>query len=391
METRHSDINIEPIFLVQLSLLLILNTMQRTTHEVMVSIGNISVTFTLFIMVMFLLKEFLNKKPQQLDTKNIYFVICSIIIFNIISYFTNSNVNYLFLFKLLLLLLFIISSIKIKWTPQTLKSFAYVFSVFFLFVFIHWIQLDFQSHRFKSIFRNPNYLAILLFTMLYLKIIAFKYSVKLEKLYFALLITLNIILIYNTNSRTVLLCVGIVLLSWFIFAKMPKLFSYLLPLTLLSNLTFLYIYIKIQNTSLGIFINKVSVNFFGKSFYSGRSTLWDSILLKVKEKPIFGFGLGTNARDITSTNLTAHNQYLQLLIEGGAVSLILFLILLISIWNLLIKRIGNFAAQLSAYFFIAILVYENFEMTLFQNNYSIAMLQWFIITVGISFNSDNNE
>jgi len=186
------------------------------------------------------------------------------------------------------------------------------------------------------------------------------------------------------------MCVGIAFIVWIVLAKKPEWLRYLLPITLFSNLTFSFVYIKIQSTNFGDWINTKSFEFFDKPFYSGRSTLWNSILIEIKEKQFFGFGLGTRAKDITSTHLSAHNQYLQLLIEGGAVGLVLFLILLLSIWKLLIKEIDNFTTQISICFFIAILVYENFEMTLFQNNYSIAMLQWLIITIGVSISRNNS-
>lgn len=391
MLNNNQKVSMEPIFLIQLFLLLILNTMHRSSYDILKNIGDISINLSLFVMYIYLVKGILEKSSTNINYIKLYVTLFAMILFNSISFLANSNTNNFFLIKLILLLLFIVGAVRMKWTPQIIKSFAYLLCIFFLFIFIHWVQLDFPTRRFRSIFQNPNYLAILLFTMLYFKVIALKFSRKWERLYFLIMISVNLLLIFHTNSRTVLMCIFLVLTGWVVLKKIPMIFPYLLYITLSINLFFLFVYIKIQNTNVGIALNELSRNIFGKSFYSGRSELWSSILDSVYSKPFFGFGLGTNAKDIIDTKLTAHNQYLQIVIEGGIIKLTIFVFLLVCIWKLLINRIESFAAQLSACFFIGIIVYENFEMTLFQNNYSIALLQWLIITIGISFTKDRES
>jgi len=365
------------LLVIPFSLLLMLNTMSRTAFEISKSIGDLSINLTLFFMYVFLIKTILYKETLVVNTERLHLVVFSLIVLNCVSFFTNSNVDMIYLLKVLLLLLFILGAIRIKWTPRRIKAFAYITLVFSTFIFIHWIQLGFPDYRFKSIFRNPNYLAVLLFSMLYFQTLAVKFGRKFERIYFSIAILLNLVLIYHTNSRTVLICIAIISVVWIALKVVPKLFPYLIYITLFSNLFFLFIYIKIQHTPIGLYLDDSSKAMFGKSFYSGRSPLWDEILQKIFEQPFFGYGLGTTAKDITTFNLTAHNQYLQSLIEVGIIGFSLLLLLFISIWKLLINRIESFPAQLSACFFIGILVYENFELTLFQNNYSFFLYKSF--------------
>ncbi|WP_269051143.1 O-antigen ligase family protein [Sporosarcina sp. G11-34] len=286
--------------------------------------------------------------------------------------------------KVLFIFLFILGSVRINWRIIHVKVFAYLLGAFFTFIFLHWISLDFPSHRFKSIFRNPNYLAILLLLMLYFKVLAIKFGNKISRIIFSPLILLNIILIYNTNSRAVLITIGIILLTWLVLKKFPTFSTYLFPTTIIFNLLFLFTYINLPESKIGLFLNEKSIDIFGKNFFSGRQVLWKDMLVQINDKLFFGFGVGTRAGDITEYRLSSHNQYLQLLTEVGLVGLIAFIVLLWSIWILLIKK-NNFTSNLSASFLIGILVYESFELSLFQNNYSIGLLMWLIMTIGINF------
>ncbi|WP_068675322.1 O-antigen ligase [Oceanobacillus sp. Castelsardo] len=381
----------ESLFLVQLFVLVFFNTFQRSQFDVLKDIGLLSIYLTLFIMFLFLIRSFIYHKAGLNNLKMIYIAISLLIFINTISFVFTKNVNTTYFIQVIFLFLFILGSIRIKWDIQSVKLFGYVTSVFFLFIWIHGYVLDFPN-RFVSIYNNPNYLGVLLFCMLYFQIVSWKYShTIMEKIYFSIVILANLFLIYMTNSRSVLLAILIVIIVWFILRHTKKVYSYLFYAILLINFAFLFTYTKLKGTELGNSLNELSLEYTNKNLFSGRSEIWEQLFIKISEKPIWGHGMGIRASDIISIPLTAHNQYLQIVIEVGFIGLVIFLFLLYTVWKLLLKNRDNDVAKLSAAFFIAILAYENLELTLFQNNYSIAILQWLIITIGISFNENVNE
>ncbi|WP_164667635.1 O-antigen ligase family protein [Virgibacillus doumboii] len=348
-------------------------------------IGNISINLTLIFMFVFLVKSFLEGSNFDFQLLNVYIAVFLLILIYSISFIISDNADSLYFTKLILLFLFILGSMKIQWKPGHIKAIAYLLGIVLLFLFIHWVKMDFPSYKFKSIFRNPNYLAVFLFCMLYFKIIAIKYGSNLERLYFSFLILLNLVLIYNTSSRSVVVAIGVILITWIILRQFTRIYPYLLHIIVTLNIIFIILYVRLKDTSIGIFLDNISRTLFNKSFFSGRSDLWEGVLQAGVEKPVMGYGVGINASDVTEIKLTAHNQYLQTFLEVGLIGFAVFVFLLFCIWKLLIRRLDNFTAKWSACFFLGILVYENFELTLFQNNYSIAFFQWLIITIGITF------
>ncbi|WP_161603055.1 O-antigen ligase family protein [Oceanobacillus massiliensis] len=351
------------------------------------SIGTISTNLTFILMLIFLVKGIIDKRQFDLNLNRIYLALFLYMIVYSISYITTLQVDAFYYIQLILLFIFILESTRMNMGIMNIKLVGYIMGITVVFLFIHWIASGLSFDGFKSIFRNPNYLAVLLFCVLYFKIIAFKYSSSMEKVYIAFLIFINLILIFATNARSVLVAIGVIVVSRVVLQYYSKFFPYVFHMVIILNLLFLFIYTKIQNSHVGVYLNDLSLHFFGKPLYhdSGRSVIWEQLFQKISENPLFGYGLGTNAKDLIVTNYTAHNQFLQIIIEVGMVGFVIFIFLLYSIWKLLIKRLDSSVAVWSACFFLGILVYENFEMTLFQNNYSIAILQWMIITIGINF------
>ncbi|WP_330949194.1 O-antigen ligase family protein [Virgibacillus sp. MG-45] len=377
-------------FIFLLSLLLIINTFVRTQYETLITIGNISIFVTLIVMFAYVMHYFVHTK-SLLDANDslIHIAIAMYLIVYTISYYSSANVDFIYFLKLSLFFVFILGAVKLRWTPKHIRIFAHLIGIVTLILFLHWVSLDFSQLRFKSIFRNPNYLGVLLLTMLYFKIIAIKYSSRIERFYFLSLIMINLLVMYSTNSRSPVLALIVILIVWILLKKKVKILPYLFLIVITLNSFFILIYIWLQQTSLGIFLNKLSIEYLGKSLYSGRSILWEKIIQKIMEKPLWGYGVGIQPRELMDVRLTAHNQYLQILLEVGILGFLLFLFLIFVIWNALLKNMTSFTARWSLSFFIGFLIYENFELTLFQNNYSIAMLQWVIITVGINFIEDN--
>lgn len=385
MISTYQPKNSQSIQVFVLFILLIVNVMVRTQYDIFDTIGDISINVTLVLMFLYLLKGFINRTPIPVRLTNVYISIFLFVVVFSASYYVSDRADALYFLKLLLFLLFILGAIRTKWNPQNIKIAAHLLGIAVVVIFLHWGRSGFPVQEFQSIFRNANYLAVFLFVIWYFKILAVKYGGKLERVYFIILMMLSLLLIYSTSARSVVIAAAVILFAWIILKQFSKLFPYLFYIIVILNVLFLFTYVKIQNTTVGMLLDAISVKLMNKSLFSGRGDLWIEVWQKIEEKPLFGYGMGVKASDVTSFSLTAHNQYFQFLLEEGFIGLIVFLLLLFSIWKLLIKRLNHYPAKLSACFLLGILIYENFELTLFQNNYPIAFFLWLTMVIGINF------
>lgn len=373
------------IYITLFILLLFTNTFVRAEWQDIRYIGDISIGLTMFAMFFLLMKTYFKDIDYSNSYRRIY---ASFILFGVIITVSFMRTDYMegydfiqFLFHLI----FIVGAVRMYWNKGHIKIFAYVVGFVTVLFFYDWMQSGFTLIGFKSIYGNENYLAVLLFAMFFFHILAIKYSRGMERAIFFLLLAMNALLIVMTSARSVLIGIVVIFIAWKILQVSKKVFAKLIYLVIIGNFLFVGVYVGLKGTGLGDLLNGFSVTVFNKNLFSGRPEIWQGVIQAIMEKPFFGHGLGVRARDVAETNLTAHNMYLQILLEFGIVGFIAFLIVLISIWTVLLKNVDHFVAKLSACFMLGILVYNYFELTLFQNNYSIALFQWLIMTIGISF------
>lgn len=381
----------ESLFFILFFSLLILNTFVRTKFDLLTDIGEVTTILTFILMVYYLVRGWIGRINDEVSSRYTYLTLALLMIVYTFSFFTSDHVDAFYFIKVFLLFSFIFGAIRIKWTTTHVKLFGYIFGLLTLLLIIHWMLSGVITHGFKSIFRNENYLAVLLFSMLYFNILTIKYSERLERAFFSALTLMNIILIVATSARSVLIGIVVIILAWVVLKQFRNKFSYLIYIVMFGNLLFVAIYAGIKNTAAGRFLNDISRSIFNKNLFSGRSEIWEGVIGAIPNNLWFGHGVGISAADVTSIHKTAHNMYLQLFLEVGVVGFVIFFLLILSIWKLLNHRLDNFVSKWSACFLLGILVYESFELTLFQNNYSIAMFQWLIITMGINFTLKDRE
>lgn len=387
MVSETKKVSYELFFVILLFGLLLVNTFIRTKFDALQDIGQVSINLTFVLMYGYVIKSLINRGRYENTLTYIYVTLALLIAMFTVSFFNSDQSNTYYFLQVVSLFFFILGLIRMKWNGRHIKIIGYLLGIATLLLFIHWIMLGFPTHAFKSICRNENYLAVLLFSMLYFNILTIKYSGKLERVLFAVLTLLNFIFMLTTSARSVLVGMIVIILAWIILKQFRRIFPYLIYLVLLGNVLFITVYVWIKGTGIGNALNQLSRTIFHKNLFSGRSELWEGVIHAIAKHPWFGYGVGINASDVIDTNFTAHNLYLQLLLEVGILGFIIFFFLILSIWKVLNARLDNFAAKWSACFLLGILVYETFELTLFQNNYSISMFQWLIITLGINFSA----
>lgn len=379
--------NAGTLFALLLICLLFANTFVRTKINSIHGLGEISTNLSFALMCGFLLKSWIDRVKYKIPLYKVYTSMVLFIAVFAFSYFTTDYSDSYYFIRVISLFIFILGLVRYRWNIEQVKVIGFVSGVVTLTIVMHWVQLGYPGSLFESVFRNENYLAVLLFSMLYFNILTIKYSSGVGRAIFLLLLVINFVMMLTTGARSVLIGTAVIIFSWVVIKQYKKFFPYLIYLVLIGNGLFVTVYVGIKNTFIGKGLNQFSRELFNKNLFSGRSELWEGSFQAIAMKPWFGHGVGVNASDVTEIKLTAHNLYIQLMLEVGVIGLGIFILLILAIWAVLNRNLDSFAAKWSACFLLGILIYESFELTLFQNNYSISMFQWLIITFGINFST----
>lgn len=89
--------------------------------------------------------------------------------------------------------------------------------------------------------------------------------------------------------------------------------------------------------------------------FTGRTFIWESVIIKLSESPIGGFGSQSTVK-FNLIEKSAHNQWLHIAMESGYIGLILFLFALLTSCWYLHKYKGTTIYNICAIFIIAVLV-----------------------------------
>jgi len=273
-----------------------------------------------------------------------------------------------------------------------LIHFKQLLSVFIVFLFccylsVRKIEFDYYLFLLLSIFTfllfvftllgknnvffiNPNSMGIYILAALPLVFITktaqpFKYFVFFISLY----------LIILSGSRSVLIVISFVVLSYgfrpllngFTLRKVFFLFS-----SLIGALISIYIYI--YNSDIGTSLNGISYAYTGKNLFSGRVVIWNEIFSHFTGYSyLIGNGTGMLPKYLFDTHLSAHNSYIQILLQGGVLGLIfVFLFFMYLFPNIKIKTL-----ETSEYLFfittISFIFVAGFEVIILQNYLSITL------------------
>lgn len=156
-------------------------------------------------------------------------------------------------------------------------------------------------------------------------LIYFTYSNKSSRLFWAVLLTLGIAVLFHSQARAAIMAF---LVSAFLFLiiKKPKWAKLVVAFAVLG----LVILALINPQFLIGFVLKTPHLMDRVVTLSGRTEIWSSILNKVPESPLIGFGYHAD-RFLVKDH--AHNAILHALIQGGIIGALFFLIgLLYALW-----------------------------------------------------------
>ncbi|GGW44142.1 hypothetical protein GCM10011452_35590 [Gemmobacter lanyuensis] len=121
----------------------------------------------------------------------------------------------------------------------------------------------------------------------------------------------------------------------------------------------------------------------GRRVESGREWLWPMILNTVGPQPWFGLGSGVLPRDFLSTDYSAHNYYIQTIMQVGYVGLGALGLYLASVWRLLIGVRNAAAGAFAAGVMVMFCLHNITEVLMFQNGLTAGLPAWISIGLGI--------
>lgn len=243
--------------------------------------------------------------------------------------------------------------------------------------------------NFKSFFTNRNSFAQFLFFCMIANTYLYFSKKSIINWLCYLILGLNLVV---SLSRTVTASVCIFLLIFFMLYYRKKIITQIF--TLLSAvfmLSIIYFNQKVNNFIVEMFIRE-------ETGTSGRSAIWETGF-QILDQTSWTFGIGY----LTSTSLVAsmgfpnqfHNFYIETLVGGGILDLLLHLLIFIFVFNKVITIFKNDKATGTIYFsgLSALLFYSFFESaSFFSMGYVDSIFRIFFITIPLlyanSFNKD---
>ena len=202
-------------------------------------------------------------------------------------------------------------------------------------------------------------------------------------------ILLSTYISYLHHSRTALLTLFIIFISFLIVRKWggKGINLYYLFYVLVGVILFMtYFYIHIKEFYFYNFFDVISYDLFGKFLDSSRPFLWSESLKILNDwQYLFGAGTGKLPEIERFKNGSFHNTYLQLFIQNGILGLFVLSILFRKLWNLIISTQIDDIVCASISIFIGIIIYNCYETTLLQNKTFLGLIEWLTLGIGYQY------
>ncbi|GGK04675.1 hypothetical protein GCM10007063_28760 [Lentibacillus kapialis] len=367
--------------------LLLLFNMFTLTEEPIKELALLTLDWTYMLAIFILGGLFAGKMHFPRQFKLFYLgMLAFSVLYGLIFIFNPAAHDREVLTVILLVLTFLLTMIHIPWKENQLDIFAYLSAGLTLLIFLHWLIEGLPMMKFQGLIRNPNITGSMLATFMFFPIVRFNMAKTVGKIILGTGIASALLLIYASSARAVLLLILTMAIARVILRLSKKIFSKLFYLVMAFNVIFVLVYGSLSRVSFLEKINQWSMDTFGKSLFSGRQNIWDKAIGFGAEKPLLGHEIGILPKDFMEGThyVHAHNQYLHIFLESGFLGLISFVLLLFGIWTVFLKRLDLTVVRWAACFFLGLLIYESVEVSFFHYLYSIGLMQWLIIGVGLS-------
>ncbi|WP_168123458.1 O-antigen ligase family protein [Paenibacillus sp. HB172176] len=329
-------------------------------------------------------------KNMYFDKREIWIYIFSFLFISayFISMFVDLNRNSIYMTIQVALIIF-----YFLWTsfnPYEIINLKFCYNLIIIFIMIHflWWSIEGFNIPFSGALNNPNPFGGFMASLLGLFLIVKNNYIHARKITIQFVTVLALCLIYASDSRTswlMILSFYVTYYFWPIVTKKKIIYHNYFIIILLIIVAITFLYPKLLYSDIGYTLQDISRSYTGKNFFSGRQVLWGGLLKVISESPLIGYGSAARPSEFLGGSLSAHNYYLQMMLQVGIIGTVFFGLLLFSIWKYLYIAKNNKSVRTVGALFIGILLYQVFEVSFTQNNLSISVIQWLIIGVGVHF------
>lgn len=308
-------------------------------------------------------------------------VLCfiAIIIYNTMLLLLNSSVNGLYYFFVQLLSFAFITSFTLgSMDDFYLKRLAKLFNKFFIIFSIVYIFALITG----KVSMTDGSFALGLYQVLYGLSFFIFYSAKRPILW---IFWIPLMPFLSGERGLAISLIFVILIYYFIpfISKNEFLYKIFYWLVAFCVTSFQFVYVWLSTTQLGAFLNLISSKYTNQNLFSGRQFIWGIMNDYIIESPILGYGLGNEILKQNNIFMSAHNTYVDILLSGGAVSLLLFFYFMYSIWLSMYTNIDEKSIRLSMSFLIAILIFGVNGVIFVGNDMSFTLFIWLIIGIGL--------
>lgn len=255
---------------------------------------------------------------------------------------------------------------------------------------LSWIIEGCPMEDFSCFWGNPNTFALVALCWLVL-FLAVPIGSKLDYVFSGICCLFVLI----SSSRSSLIA-AVVLVGAFLLLNQKKTLSASTVVTMflgavILSLVFVLMYTFLYSTPFGNWLNDLSLEVFGKNFYSGRQVVWLETLRAIEDAPLLGHGLQAMPSDFYDTNLSAHNWYLEVALQSGLTGLSLMVLVLCAVLFAVADNVNNPNRALIVAFIFAMAFHEMFEVSLTQNAFMYGVVAWVLFGMGTASYDTNYD
>ncbi len=150
-------------------------------------------------------------------------------------------------------------------------------------------------------------------------------------------------------------------------------------------------YVQLWKSPIARDLHEFTRRLTGHHFFSGRQIIWDSALVSIAARPVVGYGFGSRMLSSFGIEASTHNLFLNILLEGGIIYLLAFIVFLYSIWISIVDTRMSERIIVCATFLLSVLFTVSFENFLLGNMVSPSLMAWMLVGLGLSLSKNAKE
>ena len=358
-------------------ILLLLIPLNLFNNIFLKAIGSVSIIILLMLNIFYA-----SYNLARIKFNRIIFWFIIITFYNIILLLRTPTVKALYIFLLQVILLFLITILSSINLENQIISKMITFGKTMYFILLIPVSIIILEGGVKAFGRFNIYFSPVIYKLMLPCTFFFIPNSKHKFLKF-LFFSFIFLRIGERTSAIVLIVIYIIYRILKIVKKSKILYNLIFILTFIIIIGFTYIYVNLQYMEIGYTINNMFIKYTKGNFFSGRNIIWEIAFYYINKAPILGYGLENNILHLVGIELSEHNTYIRILLQGGILGLLIFFMFLYAIWKKYFYYLNSDLVLVSASYLIGTLVFINFEVTLVGNTVAIAIFLWLIIGIGL--------